>query len=98
MKLGLGTDLFGEEFHGLQGGELKLRGEISPAIDVLRSATSIGAEILQKSGELGCIRPGALADILVLRGNPSRISACLENAAENIPMIMKGGTIVRCSL
>jgi imidazolonepropionase-like amidohydrolase len=98
VKLGLGTDLFGEEFHGLQGGELKLRGEISPAIDVLRSATSIGAEILQKSGELGCIRPGALADILVLRGNPFADLGLFENAAENIPMIMKGGALVRCSL
>jgi imidazolonepropionase-like amidohydrolase len=98
VKLGLGTDLFGEEFHGLQGGELKLRGEISPAIDVLRSATSIGAEILQKSGELGCIRPGALADILVLRGNPFADLGLFENATENIPMIMKGGAIVRCSL
>jgi imidazolonepropionase-like amidohydrolase len=98
VKLGLGTDLFGEEFHGLQGGELKLRGEISPAIDVLRSATSIGAEILQKSGELGCIRPGALADILVLRGNPFANLGLFEDAAANIPMIMKGGVIVRCSL
>lgn len=97
VKLGIGTDLYGE-FHGLQGGELKLRGEVSPAIDVLRSATSIGAEILQKSGELGCIRPGALADILVLAGDPFADLGLFEDAERNIPLIMKGGDIVRCSL
>jgi imidazolonepropionase-like amidohydrolase len=98
VKLGMGSDLFGEEFHGLQGGELKLRGEISASIDVLRSATSIGAEILQKSGELGCIRPGAFADILVLEGNPFADLGLFEAAGKNIPMIMKGGELVRCSL
>jgi imidazolonepropionase-like amidohydrolase len=75
VKLGLGSDLFGEEFHPLQGAELKLRGEISKPIDVLRSATSIGAEILQRSGELGCIQPGALADVLVLNGTRARASS-----------------------
>lgn len=98
VKLGMGSDLFGEEFHRLQGGELKLRGGISPPIDVLRSATSIGAEILQKSGELGCIRPGALADILVLEGNPFADLGLFEDPEENIPIVMKGGELVRCSL
>lgn len=98
VKLGMGTDLFGVEFHRLQGGELKLRGEISPPIQVLRSATSIGAEILQKSGELGCIKPGALADILVLQGDPFADLGLFENPEANIPVILKGGEIVRCSL
>jgi len=98
VKLGMGSDLFGEEFHALQGGELKLRGEISAPIDVLRSATSTGAEILQKSGELGCIRPRALADILVLQGNPFADLGLFEDAERNIPMIMKGGNVVRCLL
>ncbi|HEY0938603.1 MAG TPA: amidohydrolase family protein [Steroidobacter sp.] len=98
VKLGMGTDLFGDEFHHLQGGELQLRGEISSPIEVLRSATSIGAEILQKSGELGCIRPGALADILVLQGDPFADLGLFANPETNIPVIMKGGEIVRCSL
>jgi imidazolonepropionase-like amidohydrolase len=98
VKLGIGSDLFGEEFHGLQGGELKLRGEISPPIDVLRSATSIGAEILQKSGELGCIRTAAFADILVLQGNPFADLGLFEDPERNLAMIMKGGNVVRCLL
>ena len=62
------------------------------------SATSIGAEILQKSGELGCIRPGAFADILVLQGDPFSDLGLFEDAEANIPFVMKGGHIVRCSL
>jgi len=98
VKLGMGTDLFGEEFHRVQGGELKLRGEISTPIDVLRSATSIGAEILQKQGELGCISTGALADILVLQGDPFADLGLFADAERNIPVIVKGGNVVRCAL
>lgn len=98
LKLGMGGDLFGEELHCLQGGELKLRGEISAPLDVLRSATSIGMEILQKSGELGCTRPGALADSLVLEGKPFANLGLFEDAGRNIPMIMKDGDVVRCLL
>jgi imidazolonepropionase-like amidohydrolase len=53
---------------------------------------------LQKGGELGCIRPGALADILVLQGNPFADLGLFEDAEKNIPMIMKGGKLVRYSL
>jgi imidazolonepropionase-like amidohydrolase len=98
VKLGMGTDLFGEEFHRVQGGELKLRGEISASLDVLRSATSIGAEILQKKGELGCISAGAFADILVLHGDPFADLELFADAERNIPVIMKGGALVRCAL
>ena len=98
VKLGMGTDLFGEEFHGVQGGELRLRGEISASLDVLRSATSIGAEILQKKGELGCISAGALADILVLHGDPFADLGLFADAERNIPVIMKDGKLVRCAL
>ena len=70
VKLGLGTDLLHSEFHPRQGRELALRGEVSTPIEVLRSATSVNAGLLQKSGELGCIEEGAYADVLVLEGNP----------------------------
>jgi imidazolonepropionase-like amidohydrolase len=98
VKLGLGTDLLDHGFHPFQGGELELRGQVSKAIDVLRSATSINAEILQKSGELGCIRADALADILVLQGNPFTDLGLFRNPEKNIPVIMKGGVFVRRDL
>ncbi|KQX22657.1 MULTISPECIES: metal-dependent hydrolase family protein [unclassified Sphingomonas] len=97
VKLGLGSDLLSHEFHGYQGAELALRGQYQPAIDVLRSATTINAEILQMTGKLGCIAPGAFADILVLEKNPLEDLAVFQ-AAEQFALIMKGGDIVSTSL
>lgn len=38
--------------------------------DVLRAATTVGAEIIGQAGRLGVIRKGAEADLLVLKSNP----------------------------
>lgn len=95
VKLGLGTDLLSKEFHPQQGGELALRGQVNSSIDVLRSATSVNAEILQKTGELGCIAPNAYADILVVNGDPFNDLALFQDAEKNIPIVMKGGVFVR---
>ena len=97
VKLGLGTDLLDHKFHPLQSGELELRGRVQKPIDVLRSATSINAELLQKSGELGRIAPGACADILVVNADPSRDLAQFSNPA-NIPVVMKSGLFIRNTL
>ena len=98
VKIGLGADLLGHDYHPLQGGELALRGEVNTPIDVLRSATSINAELLQQSGKIGCIAPGAYADILVLDGNPLNDLALFQNAKKNIPVVMKNGEFVRNNL
>ncbi|MGH8188213.1 MAG: amidohydrolase family protein, partial [Steroidobacteraceae bacterium] len=51
VKLGLGTDLFGPEYHAMQSREFEFRAAAQQPIDVLRSATSINAEIIQRKGE-----------------------------------------------
>lgn len=98
VKLGFGSDLLGSEYHKLQGNEFRHRGTVSNAIDVLRSATSINAEILNKTGELGCIAAGAYADILVLDFDPFKNITGFENADKNIPLVMKGGQLIRNTL
>ncbi len=57
VKIGLGTDIFGTDFHHMQANELRYRAEVDRPIDVLRSATSINAEIVQRKGELGWSPP-----------------------------------------
>ena len=96
VKLGMGTDLLGD-YHDRQGGEFQLRGEINKPIDVLRSATSINAEILQKGNELGCIQPGAYADMIVVNGNPLDDLSLFADA-DNIGMIMRGGQLIKDTL
>ena len=95
VKLGLGADLLGHDYHPLQGGELALRGEVSKPIDVLRSATSVNAELLQQSGKLGCISPGAYADLLVLDFDPFKNLQGFKDAEKNIPLVMKAGQLIR---
>jgi imidazolonepropionase-like amidohydrolase len=97
VKIGLGADLLDHEFHKLQGGELALRGEVNKPIDVLRSATSVNAELLQMQGQLGCIQPGAYADMLVLNGDPFNDLGLFREQI-NIPLVMKGGACVRNAL
>jgi imidazolonepropionase-like amidohydrolase len=97
VRLGLGTDLLGD-FQGLQGGEFALRAQLSAPFDVLRSATSINAQILQRSDDLGRIAPSALADILVVRGNPLRDIHLLGDAERNLPLIMKNGQLIKNEL
>ena len=98
VKLGFGTDLLDHAFHPFQGGEFELRGQVSKPIDVLRSATSINAEILQMPGQLGCVKAGALADILVLEGNPFADLSLFREPRKNIPVVMKNGVMVRNDL
>lgn len=98
VSLGLGTDILGYDFQELQGGELALRGEIQQPIDVLRSATSVNASLLNESGELGCLAPGARADVLVVDGDPLKDLSLFRDPMRRIVLVMKGGEIVRTSL
>ena len=67
VKLGFGTDLLGET-HDAQSDEFALRGALQPAIDVIRSATIINAEIFGRSEDLGAVKLGAFADMLLVAG------------------------------
>lgn len=90
VKMGLGTDLLGS-LHVRQSTEFTLRAKVLPAIDILRSACTVNAELLGQAGTLGCVRPGATADLLVLDGNPLEDMSVLGSAGERIPIIMKDG-------
>src|SRR5215469_6926133 len=90
VKMGFGTDLLGT-LHVRQSTEFTLRGSVLPAIDVLRSACVVNAELLGQSGRLGCVRQGALADLLVVDGNPLEDISVLGDGGKRIVVIMKDG-------
>ena len=98
MKIGLGTDIFGTEFHDMQASEFRYRSEVDSPIDVLRSATSINAEIAQCGDMLGQIRPGYGADLIVLDGDPLKDLSIFERYRTSMPIIMRGGRMIRCEL
>ncbi len=90
VKTGFGTDLLGAQ-HIRQCTEFTLRAQALPAIDILRSACSVNAELLGQSGTLGCIRPGAAADLLLVDGNPLDDISLLARNGEALAVILKAG-------
>ena len=58
-------------------------------MDAIKSATSRAAELLERSGELGVIAPGAYADIVGVNGDPLRDIKALEN----VGFVMKDGSV-----
>lgn len=94
VMLGFGTDLLGS-LHKYQTDEFRIRGEVQDAADVLRSATSVNAKILNCDGELGCIAPGALADLIVVDGNPLEDLGVFTADGENVHVVIKNGKVVK---
>jgi imidazolonepropionase-like amidohydrolase len=73
----------------------------SPA-EVLKMATADNARLLELSGprnpypgKLGVVAEGALADLLLLDGNPLEDIRLLEDPRRTLLVIMKDGNIVK---
>lgn len=103
VKLAWGTDtLFSAELATKQGKQLaKMRRWYTPA-EVLTLATSTNAELLRLSGprnpypgKLGRIEVGAIADVLLVEGNPLANLDLLADPDTNLKVIVKGGRIVK---
>ncbi|EHK63841.1 metal-dependent hydrolase family protein [Achromobacter arsenitoxydans] len=92
VKIGYGSDLLGPS-QRLQSDEFRIRREVLSAQEVIQCATTTAAEVLNQVGQLGRIQTGALADVLLVDGNPYRDLSCLLGQGEHIDLIMKGGEI-----
>jgi imidazolonepropionase-like amidohydrolase len=90
VRMGFGTDLLGS-MHVRQSTEFTLRAKVLPAIDILRSVCTVNAELMGQTGKLGCIREGAMADILVVDGNPFEDISALGSGGDRLSVIMKDG-------
>jgi imidazolonepropionase-like amidohydrolase len=96
IATGFGTDLLG----GLmdqQSQEFLLRRELSPALDILRSATSVNARLLGMESQLGVVSAGAHADLIVVEGDPLRNIDVLAKP-ESVRLVLKGGRILKNEL
>lgn len=97
VKIGYGTDLLGE-MHADQALEFTLRAPAMPAAEILRSATSVNAEMIGQAGKLGVIAPGACADLVVVNGNPLADLTLLQEQGRHLPLIMKAGKLFKDEL
>jgi imidazolonepropionase-like amidohydrolase len=94
VRIGFGTDLLGE-MHADQSLEFTLRAPAMPAAEILRSATAVNAELIGRQGVLGVIAPGAMADLIVVDGDPLQDLALLQGQGEHLRMIMKAGRLYK---
>jgi imidazolonepropionase-like amidohydrolase len=94
VAIGFGTDLLGETHH-YESLEFALRAQVHSPFEVIRSATLVNADLLNRTGELGVIAPGALADLLVVDGNPLDDLNLLQEQGKHLSLIMKGGKLYK---
>jgi imidazolonepropionase-like amidohydrolase len=106
VRIGWGTDtLFDAGLASRQGKQLaKMTRWFTPA-EVLTMATSGNADLLSLSGPrhpypgvLGRVEPGALADLVLVDGDPLADLSLLADPDQNLSVIMKDGVIHKNTL
>src|SRR5262245_32984394 len=106
LKTAFGTDILSSQALAQRQGALlaSLTRWYTPA-ETLVMATSTNAELLAMSGKrnpypgkLGVIEEGALADLLLVDGNPIENIKLIEDPTRNFVLIMKDGKIYKNTL
>ncbi len=87
-----GTDLLGG-MHEDQLNEFKLRREVQPPADILRSTTTVAARLLRMEGQVGVVAPGAYADLLVVDGDPLQDIAVLTDPQRRLKLVLARGRL-----
>jgi len=92
VTIGMGGDV-GVFHHGENVYELELMAEYGgmKTLDLLKAATSVNARALHADQEIGFIRPGMKADLMAVRGDPSKNISELRK----VMFVMKDGTVYR---
>jgi imidazolonepropionase-like amidohydrolase len=91
VRIAFGTDSAVSP-HGINAKEFSLMTELGMApMAALKSATSVGADLLGIAGKTGTLEPGKIADVIALPGDP------LANitATERVTFVMKEGKMVK---
>jgi imidazolonepropionase-like amidohydrolase len=94
-KIAFGTDAGGFPWTENQAKEFKLMVDAGMApMKAIKSATTVAAELLDMSGKIGEISPGAFADIVAVKGDPLTDITALEH----VGFVMKDGKVYKQEL
>src|SRR3989442_13909601 len=94
VKAAFGTDA-GVYPHGDNARQLAVYVKYGmPPAQAIRSATSVAADLLGRSQDVGTLQPGRYADLIAVRGDPLTDVRVLES----VPFVMKGGKLVKDEL
>lgn len=102
-KVGFGSDLLMDlEIKKTLNDEFTHRTKWFSNAEILKQATAINGEILALSGprnpypgKIGVIKEDALADLLLVNGNPLKDISILTEPEKNLSLIMKDGKIYK---
>lgn len=94
VRMAYGSDLLGAT-QRQQGEEFALRARVLGAAEAIRAATVHAAHVLRMDGRLGTIAPGAIADLLLVDGNPLENIDVLRGQGESLLLIMIEGRIYK---
>jgi imidazolonepropionase-like amidohydrolase len=97
VKMGFGTDLLGSTYTR-ECREFTIRSDVFTPLEILRQVTSVNAEVMQMQGQLGCIAPGAYADLLVVDGDPLKDISLLAADGKMLRAIVRAGEVVKNEL
>lgn len=92
VKIAYGTDAGGYAWTENQAKEFSYMVRYGmPAMQAIQSATTVAAELLEKSNDFGAIETGKYADIIATTGDPLKDISELER----VKFVMKGGEVYR---
>jgi imidazolonepropionase-like amidohydrolase len=95
VRIVFGTDMGGISWTEPEAQEFARMLEFGMSeMDTIRAATTKAAEMLDETGQLGIVAPGAYADVVAVRGDPTRDIRELER----VGFVMKGGVVVKNEL
>ncbi|HEY2268385.1 MAG TPA: amidohydrolase family protein [Streptosporangiaceae bacterium] len=90
VKIAFGSDLLGA-MQARQSEEFALRAKVVSPGAVLRSATTVAAELVNQVGEIGALAPGARGDVVLTRGNPLADIAVLAQPESGVAAVIQDG-------
>lgn len=97
VPVAFGSDLLGQ-LQVDQSREFVIRSEVLSPMEIVRAATTVAAAVLRHEGRLGCLRPGAYADLLLIDGDPLANLELFGGQGRHMPLIMKGGAFHKMTL
>jgi imidazolonepropionase-like amidohydrolase len=106
VRIAFGTDVFGgERVFAMESREFAARMRWFSSLEILRQATSINGELVALSGprygypgKVGVLEEGAMADLLLVEGDPLEDVALLGDPERSLVLIVKDGRVVRSKL
>ncbi len=96
LTLGFGTDLIGET-QVRQNREFAIRAQVETPAQILHAMYVVGARLCRMEGEIGVIKPGAHADLVVCDGNPLDDITVLADPARHFSRVILAGRTVHAA-